>query len=196
MTNYSLHKKIVILILILLPSLISLTCDNSIAFDVGIGISRLSVSETAFGLDLSSTIKKLKYGMLGFDSCFYMTGRKFDYQTNPEYSGWGWYHYYKYYKRYWMITLGIFYGYKIKDTPFSLRICPGLSFEDESIDKEKINTRAGKSYEHDEGSDDNLKVGLYIKPEIRAYFKRLFISFSVWENTKYLKETILIGISY
>jgi len=191
-----LSPQILIFILTVFLSLISY--GYSVAdYDMGIGYSPLSVSENAYSLSFSTPVRKLRYGSWGLDGSFHMTQNKFDHQTSPEYSGgWGWYHYYKYYKSYWILTLGMFYGYEIKKSPISLKIGPGLTFENECIKKEKINTRAGNFYEHDEGSDNNLNVRLYLKPEIRLHFRRMFISFSIWENSKYLKETFLIGLLF
>jgi len=187
--------QVLILIFVILLFLLH---NNSFAYsDIGIGLSPLSINETAFVLNFSTSINKLKYGFLGIDSGFYITQSKFDHQTKPEYSGgWGWYHYYEYYKSYWIITLGMFYSCKITIIPLSLRVSSGFAFESECIEKKRINTRAGKFYEHPAGTDNNVKVSLYFKPEIRFYLRQVFISFSIWKNTKYLKETFLIGFQY
>lgn len=90
----------------------------------------------------------------------------------------------------------MFYGYEIKKLPISFKVGSGCAFENENIKEKKINTRAGNSYKHDGGSNNNLNVRLYLKPEIRFHFQRIFISFNIWENTKYLKQTLSIGLSF
>ncbi len=163
-------------------------------WDWAVAYSPLSVDEEAYGLIGSVCMKQESNWQFGADVGFHVTDSEFDYRTNLEYqNGWGWSRYYEYYIRYWILTGGCFVGYHFNKIPISLRLGGGVAGEIKEIESKYYNIRDGNAYKHDNGSETDTKINLYLRPEIRIELENFYVSISYWENTDYIEKSIAIG---